>query len=328
MSVLVSVIVPCYNVEAYLEECVNSILASTFQDYELLLIDDGSTDQTGAICDTLAERSDKIKVFHTKNGGLCAARNLGIDNAAGEYISFVDGDDLISPHMLERLVAEMQDDIQLVSCSFVRCKREDERHESNKLHTVCKADRKTCARKILMDGFGSYVWNKLWRKSILDAHGIRFRTGRYAIEDQFFTMDYLPYCKQAVFLNAALYYYVMNDGSIMNTFRDNRWISDKYVTLPRAWAYTAEVVAPLEDDLEVYAQSRAAMFYQTVLRKLAQPDSIFTEEAITYVRQHRRTLLHYSWGFKYYLSALLLCASYPLWAKTFRQKLDATRKLK
>lgn len=125
MGVLISVIVPAYNVALYLEDCVDSILASTFQDYEILLIDDGSTDETSVICDALAARSDKIKVFHTENRGVCAARNLGINNAAGEYINFVDGDDVISPRMLELLVAEMRDDVQLVSCRSMRCQRED-----------------------------------------------------------------------------------------------------------------------------------------------------------------------------------------------------------
>lgn len=328
MRVLVSVIVPAYNVAPYLEECVNSILSSTFQDYELLLIDDGSTDETGTICDALADRSDKIRVFHTENRGLCAARNLGLDNASGTYISFVDSDDVISPRMLETLVSGMQPDIQLSACRFVRCKRTDARPECGEGGSICIADQKGTARKMLVDGFGGYVWNKLYCKSVLDENRIRFRTGRDIAEDQVFIMDYLPYCSQAAFFDTGLYYYIMNDGSIMNSFRSQECVSDRYVGLPRASAYSAEVVQPLSGELEIYAQSRAAMFYQTVLRKLAQPDSTFTEEAVTYVRQHRRTLLHYSWGFKYYLSALLLCASYPAWAKVFRWKADAARELK
>lgn len=328
MGVLVSVIVPAYNAAPYLEECVNSILASTFQDYELLLIDDGSTDETGTICDALAARSNKIRVFHTENRGLCAARNLGLDNAFGTYISFVDSDDVVSPRMLETLTSGMKPDIQLSVCRFVRCKRTDEHPQCEGVGSACIADQKGTAQKLLVGGFGCYVCNKLFRKSILSEHQIQFRTGRDIPEDQFFIMDYLPYCSQAAFFNAGLYYYIMNDGSIMNSFRSQDCVSGRYVGLPRAWAYSAEVVQPLSGELEIYAQSRAAMFYQTVLRKLEQPDGIFIEEAVTYVRQHRRTLLHYSWGFKYFLSALLLCASYPLWAKVFRQKTDAARKLK
>lgn len=328
MDVLLSVIIPAYNVAPYLEECVNSILASTFQDYEILLVNDGSMDETGALCDTLAERSERIRVFHTKNGGVCAARNLGIDSATGEYISFVDGDDVISPHMLELLAAEMKDDIQLVSCSFTRCQRTDKHLEHIERGSACKANQKDAAHKILTGGFGGYVWNKLYRKSILDKHSIRFRTEVKVAEDQFFTMDYLPYCEQSAFLNERLYYYTITNDSVMNSFRDRAIVSEKYIGLPRAWAYSAAVVQPLSRELETYAHSRAAMFYQTVLRKLAQPSDAFIAEAVTYVQQRKRALLHYRWGFKYYLSALLLCTNYPLWSNVFRQKSEAVENRK
>lgn len=320
MSVLVSVIVPAYNAAPYLEECVNSILSGTFQDYELLLIDDGSTDETGAICDTLAERSNIIRVFHTENRGLCAARNLGLDNALGTYISFVDSDDVISPRMLETLVSGMKPDIQLSVCRFVRCKRTDARPECEGGGSTCIADQKGAAHKMLVGGFGCCVWNKLFCKSILGEHQIRFRTGRDIPEDQVFIMDYLPHCSQAAFFDTALYYYIMNDGSIMNSFRSQDRVSGRYVGLPRAWAYSAEVVQPLSRELEINARSRAAMFYQTVLRKLEQPDPAFIEEAVSYVRKNKGALLHYSWGFKYYLSALPLCISYSLWARIFRRE--------
>lgn len=318
MGVLLSVIVPAYNVAPYLEACVSSILSSTFQDYELLLIDDGSTDETGAFCDALAERSDKIRVFHSENRGLCGARNLGLDNASGTYISFVDGDDIISPRMLETLVSGMEPDVQLSACHFVRCKRTDPRPEKAGPYRVRKTDQTGCAQAVLPGGFGCYVWNKLFCRSILDAHQIRFRTGRNIPEDQVFIMDYLPYCSQAVFFYAGLYYYIMNDGSIMNSFREQSIVSDRYIGLPRAWAYSATVVQPLSGELEMYAQSFAAMFYQTVLRKLEAPDETYIQEAVAYVKQHRNTLLRNKLGLKYYLSAVLLSASYPLWAKIFR----------
>ncbi len=134
-------------------------------------------------------------------------------------------------------------------------------------------------------------------------------------------MEYLRHCENATFLDTRLYYYVMNGGSVMNSFRSQRCVSEGYIGIPRAWVYSAAVVKPLSVELEIYTQSRAAMFYQTVLRKLEQPDEAFIEEAVSYVRQHKDTLRHYKWGIKYYLSALLLCASYPLWAKVFRRGL-------
>lgn len=322
MSVLVSVIVPAYNISSYLEECIKSILASTLRDYEILLIDDGSTDETGSICDSLAKCSDKIRVFHTENCGICAARNLGINNAEGKYIGFVDGDDAISPRMLEILVSGMSSDVQLSACGFVRCKRSDTHCESYEQCNAYKTDQKGCAQKLLTGGFGGYSWNKLYSKAVLNKYSIRFRTGRDIAEDQVFIMDYLPYCSQAVFFDVGLYYYIMNDDSIMNTFRSKNCVSEKYVGLPRAWVYTATVVHPLSKELETYSRSRAAMFYQTVLRKLSRPEDAFIDEAVTYVRLNRRTLLHYGWGFKYYLSALMLTFGYPVWAKFFRQKTE------
>ena len=101
----VSVIVPVYNTEKYLNKCIDSILAQTFTDFELLLIDDGSTDNSGFICDEYAEKDKRVKVFHKENGGVSRARNLGIDNAQGEYLSFIDSDDYIRPEMYSELVA-------------------------------------------------------------------------------------------------------------------------------------------------------------------------------------------------------------------------------
>lgn len=171
-----------------------------------------------------------------------------------------------------------------------------------------------------MGSFCGNSCNKLFCKSVLDENKIRFRTGRYAAEDQVFIMDYLPFCSQAAFFDAGLYYYIMNEGSIMNSFRSQDCVSGRYVGLPRAWAYSAEVVQPLSRELEIYAQSRAAMFYQTVLKKLAQPDRTFIEEATSYVRKNKGALLRYRWGIKYYLSALPLCISYSLWARFFRKE--------
>src|SRR5690606_27364966 len=105
----VSVIIPVYNAEKYLRECLDSVLAQTFTDFEVLLINDGSTDASGKICDEYAEKDSRIKVFHKENGGVSSARNLGLDNAKGEWISFVDSDDTIEQETLATLANEVKD---------------------------------------------------------------------------------------------------------------------------------------------------------------------------------------------------------------------------
>ncbi len=117
-DILVSVIVPCYNIEDCLERCVNSICAQTYANLEILLVDDGSTDRTGALCDALAAADGRIRVFHKKNGGSSSARNLGIENASGEWLGFVDSDDWIAPEMYERLLeAALTQDVAISQAS-------------------------------------------------------------------------------------------------------------------------------------------------------------------------------------------------------------------
>ena len=107
----VSIIVPVYKAEAYLHRCVDSILIQTFEDFELILIDDGSPDRSGEICDEYAAKDPRIRVFHKENGGVSSARNLGIENMIGEFVSFIDADDELYPNSINALMAEMADDV-------------------------------------------------------------------------------------------------------------------------------------------------------------------------------------------------------------------------
>ena len=122
MQDLISVIVPVYNVQDYLVRCVDSILAQTFRDFELILVDDGSTDRGGEMCDTLAGTDPRIRVIHKKNGGLSDARNVGIEVARGTYLSFIDSDDFVEPAMLEALYRRIKDaDAQMADCGIFDC---------------------------------------------------------------------------------------------------------------------------------------------------------------------------------------------------------------
>ena len=319
MAVTLSIIIPAYNVVSYLEDCIESVMSGTFQDFEILLIDDGSVDGTGSLSDGLAEKYPAIKVFHTENSGLSNARNLGIDHASVRYIGFVDADDIVAPNMFEALVNCMGPDIDMAACRYQRCKREELNVAEVSVTLQTAANQTETAQKILTGGYGPNVWNKLYRADILNQNSIRFRKDCCAMEDMYFSMDYLLHCTKAVFLDEQLYYYIMTDGSITSTFRDNRMIGDAYMNLPRSWRFCTEVMQSLSDELETQARSRTVMFYQTVLRKLEKPDSDYIEEAVTYVKRNKSVLLRYRWGFKYYISGLVLSISYPLWAKIFRR---------
>lgn len=320
MDVTLSIIVPAYNAVNYLEACIDSIMASTYQDFEILLVDDGSTDGTSVLCDQLAERYNKITVFHTENRGLSMARNLGIEQAKGKYIGFVDSDDLIASDMYGAMVEQMANDIQLVCCRFHRC----ERNSIARLPRTGECHVRTgeeIAEQILCRWFGVNVISKLFRKEILDLNGIRFMPNTL-MEDQYFTADYFRVCSKAVFMEDAFYYYVNTPGSIMNRFRTARRIEYRYIALPRAHAYTAEVLHELGYDLEEWERAAAAMFYQTVLRKLENPTEDYVNEAVSYVRQNRKCLRKRNFAVKYYISAWILSLSWPLWRKIFRRGAD------
>lgn len=321
MAVTLSIIIPVYNVVSYLEDCIESVMAGTFQDFELLLIDDGSVDGTGSLCDNLAEKYPAIKVFHIPNRGVSHARNVGIDHASGQYIGFVDADDVIAPNMFEALVNCMGPDIDMTACRFRRCRREALDVTESPVANQTVTNQAETAQKILTGGYGPNIWNKLFKTEVLNQNEIRFRKDCRAMEDMYFTTEYLIYCKKAVFLDAQLYYYITTDRSITSTFRDNRMVGSVYMDLPRSWRFCSEVLESFSPELRNQARARTVMFYQTVLRKLEKPDSQYIDETIAYVKKNKSALLHYRWGLKYYLSALVLSVSYPLWAKIFRRGL-------
>ena len=316
MTVELSIIVPAYNAEKYLEACIESIMASTYRNFEVLLVDDGSTDGTGILCDKLAEKYDQIRVFHTENQGVAKARNWGINHASGKYIGCVDSDDVITPKLFEVLISGMSADIQMACCRFHKCKRDEiEPLVSHGAYTICTGG--DIANQIVCNYYGAYLWSKLFHKDLLDQHHLRFKPG-VIMEDQYFVADYLKICNKACFFEDALYYYFDTPGSILNTFRSKTRVEHKYMHMPRSWAYTADAVA---SHREVFRETamRAAMSYQSVLRKLDPEDDEFTAEAIAYMKKYNHLLLRHRWGIPYFVSGCILCLNYRLWKRIFRR---------
>ncbi|PWM44236.1 MAG: glycosyl transferase family 2 [Clostridiales bacterium] len=208
----ISIIVPIYNVEPYLDKCVNSILSQTFTDFELILVDDDSPDRCGEMCDEYAKNDNRIKVIHRKNGGLSAARNSGIDVAKGEYIGFIDSDDYIDEGMYEHLykaITKYDADIACGGIFDTYPTKTTILYEP--LDQVCVNGEE--AYRIMMEGkHSSYsVCGKLFSaKSIGD---VRFPEGRL-YEDVFFLPDYIQNVQKAVIDNKPFYHYVHRRESI------------------------------------------------------------------------------------------------------------------
>lgn len=216
----ISIIVPVYKVEKYLRKCIDSILSQTFEDFELILVDDGSPDKCGEICDEYARKDARIRVIHKENGGLSDARNKGIDEAKGEYIGFVDSDDYIADDMYETLYEDIiKGDAEVSVCGVYNCYNNVVKVEcGHEYHAV--VDNKEAVRMVLEGKFFSVpACNKLYKKSCFN--NIKFPKGKTS-EDAFIVPTILSYCKKVSVNTLPKYYYVHREDSITSAkFKNN-----------------------------------------------------------------------------------------------------------
>lgn len=213
-KILISIIIPVYKVEQYLARCIESIISQTFTDWECILIDDGSPDGSGEICDYYAKQDCRLRVIHKNNEGVSAARNEGLKVARGEWITFVDSDDFLEPIFLEDLYKPV---IKYRSISFVHagCVNfyENGTTTPNQKYSQYFGDNKT----ILFEGFRGLVFSKLFKKSILLNNNILFDTRIRLAEDYIFTLNYLFFVDTFVFVESAGYNYFIRKGSATNS---------------------------------------------------------------------------------------------------------------
>lgn len=231
MNELISIIIPVYNVKLYLEKCIDSVLDQTYTKIEILLIDDGSTDDSPRICDTYALKDNRIKVIHQQNQGAAVARNTGLENATGEYIVFVDSDDFINEKMIEKLyIALKQTDSDLSICNFkytsengkeIALKETDIKNEV--LYTEEIID------KLFQNNNCGYIviWNKMYKKDLWKQ--IRYPVG-VIYEDEAVIHHIFSKCKKVATISDELYYYRQVSGSIMHSERNEKNL-DKYLAL-------------------------------------------------------------------------------------------------
>ena len=180
----ISVIVPVYNTEKYLRRCIDSVLAQTYQDFELLLIDDGSKDSSGAICDEYAAQDARVKVFHKENGGVSSARNVGLDNARGEWITFVDSDDYIEENFLKSFEGNLDADLVVGNTVLITLPR-------TKHHCIpfgCYMDLEHFISSYLLESILRVPWGKLYRANIIV--DLRFNENMRLGEDTLFNLCY------------------------------------------------------------------------------------------------------------------------------------------
>jgi len=219
MNDTISVVVPVYKVEKYLDRCVASIVAQTYENLEIILVDDGSPDGCGVICDNWARKDPRVKVVHKENGGLSSARNAGVAVATGKYVGFVDSDDYIHPQMYEKLYAALTEtgaDVSICNYDYV-----DESGAADlQMREVSPVKTEVLTREqayekiaVVKKGYAYYVtaWNKLYPRSVFEQ--LQFKEG-FVHEDEFFVHHLFSRCSRIATISDMLYLYVQRSGSI------------------------------------------------------------------------------------------------------------------
>ena len=211
---LISIVVPIYKVELYLEKCINSIINQTYTNLEIILVDDGSPDRCPQICDEFAKKDNRIKVIHKKNGGVSAARNTGIANSNGLYISFVDSDDYIEPKMYEYLFNLIEEYNADVSTCGYRKIGEDLDEEVCSKNLFVLESKEALIKLSFGDIIQNYVWNKLFKISLFVDNNIEFPEGKI-IEDLAIMYKLIEKANKVIIGNKTMYYYVQRNNGYM-----------------------------------------------------------------------------------------------------------------
>lgn len=242
---LLSIIVPIYNVEQYLHKCIQKLLEPSIINFELLLIDDGSPDNAGKICDEYARLDARIKVLHKKNGGLCSARNAGLEIAKGEWVTFVDPDDWIENIYFETFLEAIKCDSDLIVCGNNLIKGEI---ISTMLPLKSYCTNRDSIEKTIFHlkwnkfgfNFFGYTWNKFFKNSIIQKHHLQFIEGLNISEDEVFVDEYCYYIKSLQVVDISIYNYLIRQGGLTkqpNSFREYMLLTTQIIIATKYYNY-------------------------------------------------------------------------------------------
>lgn len=300
MKELVSIIVPIYNVESYLKRAVDSILGQSYTDIEVILVDDGSPDNCGKICDEYAKQDERVKVIHKENGGLSDARNAGLDVAKGEYIAFVDSDDYIDPDFIRNLYGYLikeKADVAMCSYEEVGTDKEMPEHISDKASEVCSRDRLLSNMYDANHQDATYfivAWNKLYKASLWK--DIRFPKGKIH-EDEATTYKIYDKCTRGVYFHSPMYKYCVAPDSITRA-KFNIKRLDWMDALTDRIAFFREKEDEVQAGYALRARADAAIHYYYPLREELPEERREAHRLKGYVTEYQQTLNKGSFGYE------------------------------
>ena len=299
MSAKVSIIVPVYNTETYLSCCIDSILSQSFTDFELLLVDDGSTDGSGKICDAYAEKDSRIRVFHKKNGGVSSARNMGLDNAKGEWVFFVDSDDELMPDGLKTMAGMACDGADMVMAGY-----ETFDEEGNKLYAIeTRTTKRLSALEAAKEMFApmdyrymGYIWSRLFRHQVIQSNHLRLSEQLFFNEDRLFVTQFICAAERyVVYTTEPFYKYFEHAGSAMMSLQ--RGFNPKFVTDLQAQAEMRNAIWTRFDEKRIRELCDYAV-YQSYRRIIGMMESYHVNDKV--MRKQMRSSVRETIGMRQY----------------------------
>lgn len=322
---MISIIVPAYNCSGFIARCVDSLRMQSYSDLQIILVDDGSSDDTPSVCDELAAADSRITVLHKPNGGVSSARNAGITAAEGEYITFVDADDYVNPDHIENLYALMQK----YACDVAICSYAVENESSCKPaeRSVCSCsemcyDHDSAVCELLAGGaVGGYVWNKLYRRELLE--GIEFDGGIKILEDLLFNYNAFKRVKAAVFSGCRSYHYIQRGQSAMH-----KGFGEEHRQMVQTARFICRDLADKSSELVNAGKGLLAttiLWVVDVMAEYGPYDAALVKEYRAEFKPLKKTYMHLKRvPFSYRASAVFFSMGYPV----FQLSVKTVRKLK
>ena len=310
----ISIVIPIYNVENYLPQCLDSVINQTYKNLEIILVNDGSTDTCPQICDEYAAKDSRITVIHQENGGSAKTRNKGLQKATGDFISFVDSDDFISENFYQKLFNILiENNAEIVECSYRTFDTELELQRIIKPTYRITGNYETeKALELLMKEYlKQVVWNKIYRREILA--DIKFPVGKF-IDDEYWTYKVFGNAKKIVKIPDVMYFYRQQEGSIMGKEYSIKRL-DGLTALQERIDYMKENFPNLEN-LAIKIFSFASLWHYQKIDKHSEIDQemIYRKKIVACVKAYNKRPILKSWKIKevfwyqFFITAPNLCA--------------------
>lgn len=251
-KVKVSIIIPAYNIENYIEKCLKSIKEQLYPCFEVIIINDGSTDNTKKICTEFAAKDSRFNVFNRQNAGVSSARNLGILKSIGKYICFVDGDDYLSKNYLELLVGYMESEEADIVCAdyFLDTQEQIIVHSQEMSLPILFSNQNAINKLSDKNLYQGYLWNKIFKRELIVSYNIKFDERVKIWEDMLFCLNYLVHSNKVLYVQIPIYYYVQRQNSAINT--SSIWTEHTHLyALEQMWA----IAKNYEGDFKEYIRN-------------------------------------------------------------------------